>query len=174
MSLSVSQIWIMLHFQQRLRAGSIRLVHPDQFRSFRKYTRAGFKICTLGSGDKLNAASFENVHQRSIVRRFNQKTKKLAWPARPHCFLTDRVEPSQPLLAICRGVVQQKKSRGGHVLRDVTQVPLTTTPEWPKFRRLLLRIVTLSRAQFFKLQCDRRGDPRRRSFRKNAHTAVIV
>src|SRR5689334_24290861 len=53
-------------------------------------------------------------------------------------------------------------------------MPLTTTPNWFKVWRLLLRIVTLARTKLFKLQRQRRRDSCGRGFRQHAHAGVIV
>src|SRR5690348_15700006 len=108
MSLAISEIWIVLNFQQRLRKSSVWLVHPDQNCSIRKRARSDLKVSTFFRTGKFNAASRENSQQViTVLRRFNQIARKLTWPARAYRVLANRVETAQPCFAIHGGVVQQ-------------------------------------------------------------------
>jgi hypothetical protein len=49
------------------------------------------------------------------------------------------------MLAVFRGMLQQKESRRGHVIRDVAQVPFATRPQRTEVRGLLFRIIAFAR-----------------------------
>src|SRR5215213_9532277 len=116
MSLRVSQIWITLGFKQRFRETAIRLIYPRQLCLLWKNALAHFESDTLFSRRHFNSPTTEDLQKRlGIWRRLDEKSEKLRGLARPYCFFPDRIETSQPLFAICRCVVQQKKCRRRHV-----------------------------------------------------------
>src|SRR5215217_8281506 len=152
MAFSVSQVWITLTFEQRLREGGVRLIQSDQLCVARKSAFADDEPCTLFSRGHFNSTATKNIQQRlGCWRWLYQIPKKLTRAARSHGLLPNRIKPPQPLLAIRRRMVQQQKRRRRHVFRYVAQVPLTAPPHWSKLWRLLLRIVTLTRTKLFKL-----------------------
>src|SRR6266852_7577036 len=78
------------------------------------------------------------------------------------------------MLAILRGVLQQKKRNGGHGSGDVADVPFAATPQRTEVSGLLLRIITFAGLELLELQSDRSRQPARRRFLQDAHAAVIV
>src|SRR5215211_5370350 len=116
MSLRVSQIWITLGFKQRFRETAIRLVYPRQLSLLWKNAVAYFESYTRFSRRHFNSPTTEDIQKRlGVWRRLDKKSEKLRGLAWPHCFFPDRIETSQPLLAICRCMVQQEKRRRRHV-----------------------------------------------------------
>src|SRR5688500_7116736 len=164
MPFRISQVWIFLNLQQGFRESAVRLVHPDE--SF--IVRQTFDLNTAAFEDRPNWA---NAAARPGAE---DKACQFAGPAGTHGVSSDSIEPSQPLHAILRRMLQQKKRDARHVLRDVAQLPLAATPHWSKVRTFLLRIVTFARTKLFKLQRHWRSDPRRSSLGKNANAGVVV
>src|ERR1700752_2061126 len=157
MSRLISEIWIILIFEQSLRKSTVWLVDPYQSCSVGKLT--GPDLETGGRGGGFNPASLEDTYQRlRVFRWFDHESEKLAGPTRAYSFLSNRVEATKPLLAICGSVVQQEECGRSHGLRDVAQPPFATTPQRPELRRLLLRIVTFTRTQLVELQRHWRSD----------------
>src|ERR1700754_1086485 len=175
MARGVAKVRIPLYFQQRFRKSAVGLVHPYEFRPFGKGSFADFESSTFFWEVVTYTSTPKNSDELlRVLRWLNQKAKQLARSTWPHRFFSDRIKVLQPLNPILSRVPHQQKCRGRHVVRDVAQPPFTATPQWSKVRRLLLRIVTLTRRKFAELQRHRRCDLRGSSFRQHAHTRVVV
>src|SRR5688572_1964858 len=96
MSLRVSQIWIALIFKQGLRESAVGLVHPYQIATVRQ-------VCDF------HAASLEDRCKRVNAVRcwLNEIAEEFASASRTHGVFSDRIEPSQPLHAVLRRMLQQ-------------------------------------------------------------------
>ena len=78
------------------------------------------------------------------------------------------------MLAILRGMLQQKKRSGGHVVGDVADVPFAALPNGTEVGGHFLWIITFAGLQLIKLDRDWCGEPTRCCFLQNAHAAVIM
>src|SRR5689334_8066102 len=113
----------MLQFEQRLGESAIRLRKPHDFSG---------DVWTNRTVLDLDARSRERVVEREIV--FLVSSAQLVAPnltlrPRTHCLRSDLIKSLQPLHPIVRRVLQQQKRARGHVVRDVAQMPLATTPQ---------------------------------------------
>src|SRR5438046_2953765 len=117
---SISQIRIVLRLEHRLSKACVWLIHSDDSGIVRvadAVSREGKRVIHLNAGaihDRQNIGSmccFWNYDGEQVAR--------LPWP---HRLLLDFIKPLQPVLAILRGVLQQKESSGGHVVSDVESV----------------------------------------------------
>src|SRR5437867_4059987 len=104
----------------------------------------------------------------------NYDGEQVARLPRPHRLLLNFIKSLQPVLAILRGMLQKKKRRGGHVVRDVAEMPFAALPNWAEVRGLFSWVITFTRTQLIKLHSNRRGQPARGSLGKNSHAAVIM
>src|ERR1700741_2028293 len=84
----ISKIWIMLPFEQRLRKGSVGLVHSHQSGAVGKLAVPDLETCSRCND--FHTSGLQDIYQGlRILRRFDQETKKLAWPLRPYRFLAN-------------------------------------------------------------------------------------
>src|ERR1041384_6395384 len=96
MSVGISEIWIMLIFQQGLRKCSVRLVHPDQNGLILQCASSDLEVSALFRCGEFNTASRENTqHRVGVPGKLNEVSEKLTRAARPHCLFAYTIKSLQ-------------------------------------------------------------------------------
>src|ERR1700730_7227006 len=120
----ISEIRIGLLFKQRFGEGPVWLRegnHDSAARILNTPSRTTKHLDRLFTVKKsgFDSSSFKRVGDIACVSIHNKlESPQLPWPPWPHRFFSSLIKPSQPLLTIQRGVFQQQKRRGSHMVRD--------------------------------------------------------
>src|SRR5437588_11019004 len=128
----IAEIGIVLSFKHCLGEGAIGLIHFNE-------------IATLYSRDT-NSGVLEYAPQ-CFGWWAKNKAEQLTVLPLPHCFLLDFIKLLQPMLAVLRGVLQQKKRNRRHGSGDIANVPFAALPDRSEVWRVLARIIIFAGTQ---------------------------
>src|ERR1041384_7102075 len=133
LSFFIAQVGIGLRFDHYFGKISVGLGH----RNYRgEIFVSNSLVGKCGYLSRLSPASAEDPHKAVLTRTVggNYIRKNVAFFPRADGVFSDLVKPRKPRPAIYRRVFHQGESRGGHIVGDVADVPLTAEPDRAEIR----------------------------------------